>query len=130
MQTDERRKLKQFLNSYTLMRKQLKRLDERRKELLLIFDNKVFSDIQNKISVQQEKTQTILLQIMEIIEVLPVNSIERVIMELRHIDCKSWVNISLAVNITQSPLFERYNKILDSLLENQQVRKILHFQAN
>lgn len=67
---------------------------------------------------------------MEILDFLPQGSTERTIMELRHIDCKTWTQVQRAVFLTPSPCYERYNKGLDALLGIDKVRSMVGLPKN
>ena len=83
------------------------------------------AEIEAKIKAQKQQAHKSVAQIMEIIELLPQGSTERTVLELRHIDCRTWTQIQRAVYLTSSPCYERYNKGLDMLLVKNKVRKII-----
>lgn len=82
-------------------------------------------EIEAKIRRQTEAAEKSVLEIIEILELLPAESTERTILELRHIDCKTWEKIYKAVYLTRTPCFKYYNKGLDTLLGMNKVRRIL-----
>ena len=82
-------------------------------------------EIEAKIQRQTEAAEKSVLEIIEILELLPAESTERTILELRHIDCKTWEKIYKAVYLTRTPCFKYYNKGLDTLLGMNKVRRIL-----
>lgn len=77
--------------------------------------------IQNQIEIQIGS----IIDIMEILEFLPEDSIERDIMEYRFIDCKSFSEICDMVHLTRSPCYEHFNRGLDKLLTYKKVRRVL-----
>ncbi len=56
------------------------------------------------------------LRVMDMIDLLPQNSMERTVVELRHIDCKGWDQIAREVYLSRSAVFNYYNAALDLLL--------------
>lgn len=88
------------------------------------------ADIEERIQRQIEIEARSIIDIMDVIEFLPADTIERDILEYRHIDCKPWDKIMDCVHLTRSPCFEYYNKALDKLLTYKKVRVTLsEFEA-
>lgn len=123
----ERRILKKFLQRYYRTRKQREILQARLQTMRQEFRDgaEKSSEIEAKIEAQKKEAQNSTLLIMEILDFLPQGSTERTIMEMRHIDCKTWTQVQRAVFLTASPCYERYNKGLDALLGNARVRSII-----
>lgn len=121
----ERQKLKKFLAQYYKAKKQQGILQERFLRMQSEYGETAPSEIEAKIKDQKQQAQKIAFQIMEILELLPQGSTERAIMELRHLDCKTWAQVQRAVYLTNSPCYDQYNKGLDMLLENSRVRTII-----
>lgn len=65
------------------------------------------------------------LNVMDLIDVLPANSTERTVVEMRHIDCRGWDKIAEALYMSRSNVFNYYNAALDKILENKRNRKLL-----
>ena len=63
--------------------------------------------------------------VMDLIDLLPVGSTERTVVEMRHIDCKPWEQIAKAVYMSRSAIFNYYNAALDMLARNEQSGKLL-----
>lgn len=82
-------------------------------------------DIEERIEKQKDAESQIILEIMDVIELLPAGSVEREIIEFRHIDCKSWEAIGQLVHFTRSSCFDNYNKGLDALLGFRKVRELI-----
>lgn len=123
---NERQILKKFLARYYKAKKQQSILQERLIRMRSEFDNETKrSEIEARIKFQKQQAQKSIRQIIEILDILPQGAIERTIMELRHIDCKTWTQIQRTVFLTSSPCYERYNKGLDMLLAESKVRKII-----
>lgn len=79
-------------------------------------------DIESRIKHQIEAQRKTVEEVIDVIEYLPEESTERDILELRHIDCKTWSEICRLVHLTRSPCFEYYNRGLDRLLSFKKVR--------
>lgn len=79
-------------------------------------------DIESRIKCQIETQKKTVEEIIDVIEYLPEESTERAILELRHIDCKTWNEICRLVHLTRSPCFEYYNRGLERLLSFKKVR--------
>ena len=65
------------------------------------------------------------LHVMDMIDLLPQNSMERTVVEMRHIDCKPWEKIAQAVHMSRSRVFDYYNAALDTLLTYKRTEKLL-----
>lgn len=83
------------------------------------------AEIEDRIQRQKENEAAAILNIMDILDFLPPDSMEKNILELRHIDCMSWNAITRAVHLTRSPCNEYYNRGLDRLLTFKKVHTIL-----
>lgn len=82
-------------------------------------------EIEAKIQRQTEAAEKSVLEIIGILELLPAESTERTILELRHIDCKTWEEIGRTVYLTRTPCAKYYNRGLDTLLGMSKVRHTL-----
>ena len=123
---NERQILKNFLARYYKAKKQQTILQERLLRMRSEYGSGIkHMEIETKIKAQNQQAQKNVRQIMDILDFLPQGSTERTIMELRHIDCKTWAQIQRAVFLTSSPCYAYYNKGLDALLAESKVRKII-----
>lgn len=134
-QANERRALKKYLSQYFKAKEKrtilLERLRRLRRDLQR--DGGLYTplsplEIESKIHEQSEAMKKCMLEIMDVLELLPEDSTERTILELRHIDCKSWEEIYKAVYLTRTPCFRYYNRGLDALLRRNKVRQILELE--
>lgn len=100
----ERRILKKFLQRYYRMRKQQETLQARLQRMCSEFRDNESSEIEAKLRGQKREAKKSTIQIMEILDFLPQGSTERTIMELRHIDCKTWTQVQRAVFLTPLPV--------------------------
>lgn len=65
------------------------------------------------------------LHVMDLIDLLPQNSIERTVVEMRHIGCKPWDKIAREIYMSRSAVFNYYNAAMDKLLEFKRTGKLL-----
>ena len=73
---------------------------------------------------QKKEIDQAIAQVMDIIDYLPINSIERQICELRHIDFKPWGAISAEIPMSRSQVNRRYKAAVKFLLKNQRIQSI------
>lgn len=83
------------------------------------------SEIETRIEEQRNRAEKALLKVMDIIDFLDEDSTERMVLELRFIDCKSFVAIGKEVHLSRSSLFFYQDKGLEKLLTFKRVREIL-----
>lgn len=122
-QAAERRVLKKYLTRFFRAKEKQKTL-QRRAEAIRA-DLGEASALEARVQAQAKAAERSALEIMDILDLLPEDAIERTILELRHLDCKPWREINRTVYLTASPCFEYYNRGLDTLLSMEQVRKTL-----
>lgn len=133
MATVDRKMLKRYLAQYhnakerkTVLQKRARTLrsDLTRSDRNNEIEYKI-AEIEDRLKRQAEIEATAVLDVMDMIDFLPLGSTERQILELRHIDCKSWTEIQRIVHLTRSPCNEYYNKGLETLLGYKKVRQTL-----
>lgn len=83
------------------------------------------SEIETRIEEQKKRIEKALLKIMDIIDFLEENTQERMILELRFIDCKSWTNIEKEMYLSRRACFNYQDRALEKLLEFRKVRAVL-----
>lgn len=147
--TDEALSLHRYLNQYRCSIDRKKSLEHRRNEIIREFDSPLagvnydgmphgkdsgvgcaaisfrLDEINTRLREQMEKTSKILEEIMDIIDFLPENSMEREIVEQKYIDRKSWREICAASHISKTPATRYWRKALYELLEFKRVRAVL-----
>ena len=110
----ERITLKLYLTRFYKAKKRQAILTERLRRLCRDFRSHEAADIsevESRIEKQSKKT-------------------ERIILELRHLDCKPWSEIQRTVHLTRTPCYDHYNRALDFLLDTQEVQAaLLKFRA-
>ncbi len=83
------------------------------------------SEIETKIENQKNQIEKALLKVMDIMDFLEENSTERIILELRFIDCRNWKSIEHEMHLSRSSLFAYQDKALEKLLTFKKVKVIL-----
>lgn len=138
MEQTDRKLLKRFLSQYYNAKQRKSTLENRERALRLELrparetaDLKAkFGQISSRIQRQKEVEAAAALEVMDMIDFLPEGSTERQILELRHIDCKSWTEIERTAHFSRASCFRYYNQALDQLLAFKKVRGMLQdFQA-
>lgn len=88
------------------------------------------SEIETRIEEQKAKVADALLRVMDIMDFLEENSMERIILELRFVDCKSWMVIEKELHISRRACFNYQDKALEKLLVFKKVVSICKSFAN
>ena len=82
-------------------------------------------EINTRIREQIDKATKILTGIMNVIEFLEENSMERLIIEHRYIDRMSWERICNEVHLSRTPATRHWRKGLYELLEFKKIQQII-----
>lgn len=82
-------------------------------------------EIETRIEDQKSRVEKALLKVMDIMDFLEENSTERMVLELRFIDCKSFPAIEKELHLSRSSLFSYQDKGLLKLLTYKKVHQIL-----
>lgn len=131
---DERRTLRNYLARYFRALEQRSLLQSRLQRMERDIDpepgSETMPEIEARICRQADEVEQSALNVMDIIGHLPAHSIERTIMELRHIDCRTWQDVCDTIYMTRSPCSRHYNKGLDRLLAMDDVRRIIGLDQN
>lgn len=88
------------------------------------------SEIEIRIENQKDSVEKALLKVMDIMDFLEENSTERVILELRFIDCKNWENIEKEMHLSRRACFNYQNKALEKLLTFKKIQTIIKNYRN
>lgn len=83
------------------------------------------SDIEERIYGQKEEVEKAIVRVMDIIDYLPIESLEREICELRHIDMKPWQEIQDGIPMSRSQCNKRYNRAIEMLLNNGRIIRMV-----
>ena len=82
-------------------------------------------EIEERIEAQKAIADKAMLNVMNVIDYLPVNSIERTILEYRYIDCKSWKEVMREAHMTRNPCNDYKNKAMDELLSFKRIQILI-----
>lgn len=82
-------------------------------------------EIEEQIKSQKEEMANAMLNVMKMMDFLPTDSTERIILEYRHIDCLSWKQIAREMNYSIRTCRNKYDSGMEKLLEYKKVQKIL-----
>lgn len=82
-------------------------------------------EIEDQIKTQKEEMANAMLNVMKMMDFLPADSMERTVLEYRHIDCLSWKQVCEEVHLSRSTANDYYDKGIDRLLTFKKVHKML-----
>lgn len=147
--TEDERLLDAYLKQYKCCMRRKRALERRRNEIVGEFENPLsgisydgmphgsspnvgcaalsfkLDEISSRIKNQLDQSVKILTEIMETMEFLEENTIEREIMESRYIDRMNWDDICKNVNMTRSPVMRHWRAGLRKMLEFKKIQKIV-----
>lgn len=83
------------------------------------------AEVEDRIEAQRAAMGRAVTMVMDLIDLLPENSMERTVVELRHIDCKKWERICKEVHMSRSRVNDYYNAALDTILSNKRAQKLV-----
>lgn len=83
------------------------------------------AEVEERIDEQRGTIAKAVLNIMDLIDLLPPHSMERQVVELRHIDCMEWDEIPDEVHMSRSRIFDYYNGALEIISENKRAQKLI-----
>lgn len=73
-------------------------------------------EIEDRIEKQREEARAMMNDVMDIMDLLPVDSTERTIIEYRHLDCMNWKQICREMHMARTPCTNYYNAGIERLL--------------
>lgn len=141
--------LNQYLNQYRHCIDRKKALERRRNEIIREFNYPLSSvsydgmphgnkqsvgcaalafrldEINIRIQDQMNKSVKVLAEILDVIDFLPENSMERIIIEHRYIDRMSWSQVCRIESISRTPATRYWRKGLYALLEFKKVGQLV-----
>lgn len=83
------------------------------------------ADVEERIYSQKEEVEKCIVRVMDILEYLPVTSVERRICELRYIDMKPWGEIAKRIPMSRSQCHRRCNEGLEKILSHSRIQKMV-----
>ncbi|MDE7300303.1 MAG: hypothetical protein K2N94_16010, partial [Lachnospiraceae bacterium] len=147
--TDEAELLNQYLSQYRYCINKKRILEKRRAEIIREFDSPLgamkmdgmprgsssgvgcaalsfrLDEINTRIKEQMENAERVLADIMNVIDFLPENSLERSIIENRYIDRYNWERVCRENHISRTPATKKWRKGLYMILKYGKVKEIL-----
>lgn len=78
-------------------------------------------EIEERIVKQQEEVKRAMLAVLEVMDFLPLDSTERMILEYRYIDCLGWKQICCRVSMSRTSCHSRHNSGIDTLLNSPEI---------
>ena len=82
-------------------------------------------EIEDRIKKQQAEMNVAMLNVMKLMDYLPVDSTERMMLEYRHIDCLGWKQVCKETNYSRQSCINYYNAGIDKLLTYKKVKKMI-----
>ena len=83
------------------------------------------ADVEERIEAQQAEMAKAVQNVMDLIDLLPVGSTERTVVEMRHIDSKKWERIASEIHMSRSRVIDYYNAALDTLAGHEKTRAVM-----
>lgn len=125
-----REDMKEFLWHFRTANEGIKILEERRRRIAgelraLGSSATAVAEIEARLEAQRRERAVAALQVLDLIGLLPLGSVERTVVELRHIDGLQWCQIAAEVYLSRSNTFCRYNAALDLLLAHERTRRLI-----
>lgn len=118
-----REDMKNFLQRYRIGEERCHMLEERRRRIIGELraahtgPAPLIDEIETRFTGQKREAELMMLSVVELIGQLP-DSVERTILELRHIHYLSWKEIASVLYISLTNAYTHYNAALDLLLWN------------
>ncbi len=79
--------------------------------------------IRQAFSAQNQRAADAETAVFHALDRLPEFSVERMVLEMRFLDCRPWKEIERAIGLSHSPIMERQNNGLDCLLRFPEIRQ-------
>jgi len=83
------------------------------------------AEVEARIEEQRQEMAKAVLHVMDLVDLLPPHSMERQVVELRHIDCRGWDEIARVVHLSRSSVFLHYNTGLEIIARNKRAQGII-----
>ena len=83
------------------------------------------ADMEERIEAQQAEMARAVQNVMDLIDLLPIGSMERTVVEMRHIDSRKWERIASEVHMSRSRVIDYYNAALDALATNEKSVEVI-----
>ena len=83
------------------------------------------ADVEERVEAQQAEMARAVQNVMDLIDLLPIGSMERTVVEMRHIDSRKWERIASEVHMSRSRVIDYYNAALDTLAGHEKTRAVM-----
>ena len=83
------------------------------------------ADVEERIEAQQSEMAKAVQNVMDLIDLLPIGSMERIVVEMRHVDSRKWERIASEVHMSRSRVIDYYNAALDTLAANEKSVEVI-----
>ena len=83
------------------------------------------ADGEERIEAQQSEMAKAVQNVMDLIDLLPIGSMERTVVEMRHVDSRKWERIASEVHMSRSRVIDYYNAALDTLAANEKSVEVI-----
>ena len=83
------------------------------------------ADVEERIEAQQSEMAKAVQNVMDLIDLLPIGSMERTVVEMRHVDSRKWERIASEVHMSRSRVIDYYNAALDALAANEKSVEVI-----
>lgn len=130
---NDRSRLRDFLKQYSLAVSERERLENQKKSLEKAYTfngdivgvSMITADIQKQIDKQIRYNAILLVQIKDVLNYLPDNSLQRKILDARYVDGMNWVQIERHFNYSEASVKRYEADGIDELLEYERVRALI-----
>lgn len=147
--SEEAELLIRYLEQYSNCKDKQKRLENRRRNIIREFNYPLsgvnydgmpkgssisvgaaglayrLDEIDSRILQQQNRAAKLLLEVMNVLEFLPENELERDVLEARFIDCYTWNKVCFSVNLSRSAAYKYLKDGINKLLTFKKVQMII-----
>ena len=124
-----RKDIKAFLNQYRDANRGIQRMESRRRVVGLTETRPepgtLAAELAARIAAKRKELAGTALRVLDVIDLLPDNSIGRDIIEMRHLNDMDWKEIIGTFGLSRSACLRYYAAALDDLLGNERVRELL-----
>lgn len=83
------------------------------------------AEVAEQIEGQRAKMVQALQNVMDMVDLLPLWSMERTVVELRRIDCKPWEQVAKDVCMGRSRVIDYYNAALQALVDDERAQALV-----
>ena len=83
------------------------------------------AEVEERIQAQQVETARAVQNVMDLIDLLPLGSVERTVVEMRHIDDRKWEWIAREIHMSRSRVSDYYNAALDNLAAHEKSGEVM-----